>query len=48
MLKQNQDLQGNEIKVNDGNTWINICPTNAKIVIEGPATETGVDTTNNV
>ena len=43
-----QDLQGNEIKVNDGNTWINICPTNAKIVIEGPATETGVDTTNNV
>ena len=29
-----QDLEGNEIKVNDGNTWVNICPTNAKIVIE--------------
>ena len=30
-----QDLQGNEIKVNDGNTWVNICPKDAKIVIEG-------------
>ena len=29
-----KDLQGNEIKVNDGNTWVNICPTDAKIVIE--------------
>ena len=44
MLKQNIKI----CKVNDGNTWINICPTNAKIIIEGPATETGVDTTNNV
>lgn len=25
------DLDGNEINVNDGNTWINICPTNAKV-----------------
>lgn len=33
-----QDLQGNEIKVNDGNTWINICPKNAKVVIDGPST----------
>ena len=33
-----EDLQGNEIKVNDGNTWINICPLNAKVVIEGPST----------
>lgn len=33
-----QDLQGNEIKVNDGNTWINICPKNAKVLIEGPST----------
>ena len=24
-----QDLEGNEIKVNDGNTFINICPTTA-------------------
>lgn len=30
-----KDLQGNEIKVNDGNTFVNICPTNAKIQIEG-------------
>lgn len=30
-----KDLQGNEIKVNDGNTWVNICPTDAKIVIQG-------------
>ena len=33
-----EDLEGNEIKVNDGNTWINICPTNAKVEIEGPTT----------
>ena len=26
-----EDLQGNEIKVNDGNTWVNICPTDAKL-----------------
>ena len=32
------DLQGNEIKVNDGNTWINICPKNAKVLIDGPST----------
>ena len=30
-----QDLEGNEIKVNDGNTFVNICPTNAKVTIEG-------------
>ena len=29
-----KDLDGNEINVNDGNTFINICPTDAKIVIE--------------
>ena len=29
-----KDLEGNEIDVNDGNTFINICPTNADIVIE--------------
>lgn len=29
-----QDLEGNEIKVNDGNTFIQICPLNAKVVIE--------------
>ena len=41
-----QDLQGNEINVNDGNTWVNICPTDAKIVIQG-ASETE-NTTNTV
>lgn len=30
-----QDLEGNEIEVNDGNTWIHICPKNSKIKIEG-------------
>lgn len=29
-----KDLQGNEIKVNDGNTYIQICPIDAKVVIE--------------
>ena len=29
-----KDLEGNEIDVNDGNTFINICPTDANIVIE--------------
>lgn len=29
-----KDLDGNEINVNDGNTFINICPTDAEIVIE--------------
>jgi len=29
-----KDLEGNEIEVNDGNTFINICPTGAKVVIE--------------
>lgn len=29
-----KDLQGNEIKVNDGNTFIQICPIDAAVVIE--------------
>ena len=29
-----KDLEGNEININDGNTFINICPTDANIVIE--------------
>ena len=44
-----QDLEGNEIDVNDGNTWVNICPTDADVEIEGPTTgETGNVTANNV
>ena len=30
-----KDLDGNEIEVNDGNTFINICPANADVEIEG-------------
>lgn len=33
-----QDLEGNEIKVNDGNTFVNICPTDSKVVIAGTGT----------
>lgn len=29
-----KDLQGNEIKVNDGNTFVQICPINAEVTIE--------------
>lgn len=29
-----RDLEGNEIQVNDGNTYINICPLKAKITIK--------------
>lgn len=38
-----QDLNGNEINVNDGNTFVNICPTDANVEIEGveEATPTG-------
>ena len=32
-----QDLEGNEIEVNDGNTFVNICPVSAKVIIEAPA-----------
>lgn len=31
-----QDLEGNEINVNDGNTFVNICPIAAKVIIEAP------------
>ena len=30
-----KDLEGNEIEVNDGNTYIQICPINANVTIEG-------------
>ena len=32
-----KDLDGNEIEVNDGNIFINICPVDAKVKIEGNA-----------
>ena len=43
-----QDLQGNVIKVNDGNTFVNICPTDAKVTIEGTDLVTNTETTNTV
>jgi len=30
-----KDLEGNEINVNDGNTFVEICPIDAKVLIEG-------------
>ena len=29
-----KDLQGNEIQVNDGNTFFNICPINSNVTFE--------------
>ena len=40
-----KDLNGNIIKVNDGNTFVNICPINSKVVIEAPVEETATTTT---
>ena len=34
-----EDLNGNEIKVNDGNTFIQMCPIDSEIVIEGNSEE---------
>ena len=42
-----QDLEGNEIKVNDGNTWVQICPKNANVQIEGIEETTGVNNIDN-
>ena len=35
-----QDLNGNIINVNDGNTFVHICPTKAEVEIQGPEQET--------
>ena len=43
-----QDLEGNEIEVNDGNTWVHICPKNADVEIEAPIVEDVNNTINNV
>ncbi len=42
-----QDMNGNEIKVNDGNTFVNICPTNADVEIEGLEDTTSTTNTTN-
>ena len=39
-----QDMNGNEINVNDGNTFVNICPVNADVEIE--ETEETISTNN--
>ena len=40
-------MNGNEIKVNDGNTFVNICPTNADVEIEGLEDTTSTTNTTN-
>lgn len=42
-----QDLEGNEIKVNDGNTFVNICPINSNVVLEAPEVVTEETNTTN-
>jgi len=42
-----KDLEGNEIEVNDGKTFIQICPLNAKVTIKGNNTDTNT-TTNEI
>ena len=41
------DLDGNVINVNDGNTFVHICPTNSDVEIEGAAEEGTGNTVNN-
>lgn len=47
------DLEGNDIQVNDGNTFVNICPTSAKVIIEAPLEKEDIEqetssNTNNI
>jgi len=42
-----KDLEGNEIEVNDGNTFMQICPIDSKIVIEPGAPEDVSETNSN-
>ena len=41
-----QDLNGNIIQVNDGNTFVNICPTDAEVILEAPEVVPQTNTTN--
>ena len=41
------DLNGNEIEVNDGNTWVHICPKNAEVEITGNENQEETNTINN-
>ena len=40
-----RDLDGNEIEVNDGNTFIHICPTSSNVKIE-PGVQENIETKN--
>ncbi len=42
-----QDMNGNEININDGNTFVNICPTDAEVEIEGIEDTTSTNTVVN-
>ena len=42
-----QDLEGNVINVNDGNTFVHICPTDSDVEIEAPVEEAVGNTTSN-
>ena len=42
-----QDLDGNVINVNDGNTFVNICPINSNVVLEAPSETTNSTNTTN-
>ena len=43
-----QDLNGNEIDVNDGNTFVHICPTDADVEIEAPVTPETKNNTSSI
>lgn len=42
------DLQGNIIEVNDGNTFVHICPTDSNVLIEGSEDEGATTSSNTV
>ena len=43
-----QDLEGNKIEINDGNTFVNICPINSNVILEKPSTTDNTNTGNSV
>ena len=43
-----QDLNGKEIDVNDGNTFVHICPTDADVEIESPVSTDTINNTSSV
>ena len=43
-----QDLEGNKIEINDGNTFVNIRPINSNVILEKPSTTDNTNTGNSV